>query len=452
MAKKTNGDEKRVTERERERLAAMFGSDDIQQLEAHWFEFMREGVIVQLHIRRWRAHTALSFSDLGVPVKEQNELLRLGDKFLFPARFRKAADSLDAAARGYLANHTSKTHWGQFLPAPDYAEVMAKLKEYQAKYLDIARDINAGYDGAVNETLAAYRKQTHDIYQRLKRLTTERNERRALADEAQFVDEFVERIRALIPSKKEIVDSFGFEIELGYIPLPSLLAEDEAQADRVRAKRDAERQKERDAEQLRDMKHEQKRRAEQMKMDIQEAALRKRDEMLAAMNRDVVEAAKKQKQELIDGFMVDMACGIRQLFYKAITDVLGAIKRNRKMHPRSVVQLKNVVAQLGGSAEWCSDNDIRRMRSVVQGQLTKIVAGKHDVAEIESVLEDIAVVVRSQLLDLGATPRSSGKAKLGVERRSSTAEINVRQARERLELGEIEVDVEPERKAQRGEL
>ena len=451
MAKKT-GEEKRVTDRERERLAAMFGDDNIHQLEARWFEFMREGVIVQVHIQRWRAHAALSFSDLGVPVKEQNELLRLGDKYLFPARFRKAADSLDTAARTYLAGHTSKTHWGQFLPAPDYADVMAKLKEYQAQYLDIARDINASYDEAVSETLAAYRDEAHRIYKRLKRLTIERNERRALADEAQFVDEFVERIRALIPSRKDIVDSFGFEIEIGYIPLPSLLSEDEAQADRVRAKRDAERQREQSAKELHDMKHEQKRRAERMSMSIQEAALLKREEMLADMNRDVVEAARKQKQQLIDGFMQDIASGTRQLFYKAITDVLGAIKRNRKIHPRSVVQLRNVVAQLSGSAEWCSDNDIKRMRSVVQGQLTKIATGKHDVAEIQTVLEDIAVVVRSQLLDMGATPRSSGKTKLGVEGRGATAEINVRQARERLAIDEIEIEAEPERKAQRGEL
>jgi len=451
MAKKT-GDEKSMTERERERLAAMFGDDNIRQLEARWFKFMREGVIVEVHIRRWRAHAALSFADLGVPVKAQNELLRLGDKFLFPARFRKAADSLDAAARGYLAGHTSKTHWGQFLSAPDYAEVMAKLKEYQAHYLDIARDINACYDEAVNETLAAYREEAHKIYKRLKRLTVERDERRALAAEVQFVDEFVERIRALIPSRKEIVDSFGFEIELGYIPLPSLLSEDEAQADRVRAKREAELRKEQSAQELRDMKHEQKRRAERMSMDIQKAALLKREEMLADMNHEVVEAARNQKQQLIDGFMRDIASGTRQLFYKAITDVLGAIKRNRKMHPRSVVQLKNVVAQLGGSAEWCSDKDIRRMRSVVQGQLTKVADGKHDVAEIQAVLEDIAVVVRAQLLEMGATPRSSGKTKLGVERRDATAEINVRQARERLAIDEIEIEAEPERKAQRGEL
>jgi hypothetical protein len=452
MAKKTTGDEKSMTERERERLAAMFGDDNIRQLEARWFKFMREGVIVEIHIRRWRAHVALSFADLGVPIKAQNELVRLGDKYLFPARFRKASDSLDAAARGYLAGHTSRTHWGQFLPAPDYAEVMAQLKEYQARYLDLARDINACYDDAVNETLAAYRDEAHRIYKRLKRLTTERDERLALAAEAQFVDEFVERIRALIPSKRDIVDSFGFEIELGYVPLPSLLSEDEAQADRVRARREAERRREQSAQELRDIKHEQKRRAKRMSMGIQEAALLKREEMLAEMNREVVETAKKQKQQLIDGFMRDIASGTRQLFYKAITDVLGAIKRNRKIHPRSVVQLKNVVEQLSGSAEWCSDNDIKRMRSVVQAQLTKISTGKHDVAEIQAVLEDIAVVVRSQLLDMGATPRSSGKTKLGVEGRGATAEINVRQARERLAIDEIEIEAEPERKARRGEL
>jgi len=463
MAKKTktgstDSSETRATERERARLAELFGSENIRQLEARWFAYMREGVVVQLHVRRWRAHTTLSFADLGVPVKVENELLRLGDKYLFPARFRKAADSAESAARRYLTARTSQTHWGNFLPAPDYAEVMGKLKDYQSEYMALAADIEAGYDEAVRDTLAAYRQQGHEIYKRLKRLTVARDERRALADEAQFVDDFVARIRRLIPAKQAIVDSFAFEIELGYIPLPSLLAEDTAQAERVQATREAEREQERHARELREMEQDRKRLAERTNMSVQAAAAAKREEMLAAMNKDVVESARKQKQQLVDSFMADVASGIRQLFYKAVTDVLGAIKRNKKILPRSVVQLKNVVAQLGGSAEWCDDRDIQRMQANVQAQLTKIAAGKHDVAEIESVLEDMAVVVRSQLLELGATPRSSGKARLSVEGRGSTAEVNVRQARERLALDarllsdEIEVTAEPARRARRGGL
>jgi len=61
------------------------------------------------------------------------------------------------------------------------------------------------------------------------------------AAEDDFVDAFMSRIVALIPGRDRIRDSFAFEVELRYVPLPSLLAQDLAEKERIEAQREMER-------------------------------------------------------------------------------------------------------------------------------------------------------------------------------------------------------------------
>src|SRR5437667_12846309 len=57
-----------------------------------------------------------------------------------------------------------------------------------------------------------------------------------------FVDKYLSYIRGGMPTREEVTDAFEYKFELGYIPLPSLLAKDIDEADymvRNRALRDA---------------------------------------------------------------------------------------------------------------------------------------------------------------------------------------------------------------------
>jgi hypothetical protein len=69
---------------EREKIAQLLGQD-VNLVEPRWLSLMRQGVVVELHIRRWRAKSRLTLSDLGLPDTDNAEfsdLLQLGDKFL----------------------------------------------------------------------------------------------------------------------------------------------------------------------------------------------------------------------------------------------------------------------------------------------------------------------------------------------------------------------------------
>ena len=126
MTDKDNGSNGNV----RLALAQALGEDPeaITATNPRWLELMREGVLVRLHIGRWRARTTLRWRDLGVVPgqgeEEQvlHELLELGHKYLLPRDDVRALDSADSSARKWLERNAFRTYWGFFVPVTAYAE------------------------------------------------------------------------------------------------------------------------------------------------------------------------------------------------------------------------------------------------------------------------------------------------------------------------------------------
>jgi len=183
-------------------------------------------------------------------------------------------------------------------------------------------------------------------------------------------------------------------VELSYVPLPSLLAEDLAEAERIQAQREVER-----------LEEELQRDSLWREIRLEEEAARERQRMLEAMNRDVVEEARQQKQELIDGFLAGLVGQLRGLVYEATTDVLAGIQDKGRLHPRSVVQLKNLIDQVS-NLNFFGDADMDRMIAQVRIELDKAPRDR-DIREIQDQLRDIAVVTRATLIGLGEQPRSA---------------------------------------------
>jgi len=409
---------------EREKLAEMLGQD-VKLVEPRWLSLMKQGVVVELHIRRWRAKSRLTLDDMGLPETDSAEfadLLQLGDKFLLPTKYIKAADSIEASGRQWLETHSFATFWGRFMPCTMYAEWKARQDEYRAKYFALRDEIDRDYDSIVKAHLLDYAKAARVAYRR-RMLLDGRALRKSNVTEETFVKTFVSAIAALIPSRARIVESWGFDASLSYVPLPSLLADDKAEAERITAQRDKERTQEQ---------------AEQdkvwLEMETTRAASRKRQDMLEAMNRDVAEAARKQKQELVDGFLGGLVKQLRGLVYDAATDVLQTIQKNDRLHPRSIVQLRGLIEQVK-QLNFFDDSDVSRMIGQVQQALDRSPDDR-DVREIEASLRDIATVTRATLVGLGEQPR--GARALGVADAPSAPVV--RAARARLGLDEIEVE------------
>ena len=67
--------------------------ETIKVKDANWIRLMQEGVIINLHIRRWRAETQLKQTDLGINLdkKSADLLMRLGSKALMPSEYIQEA-------------------------------------------------------------------------------------------------------------------------------------------------------------------------------------------------------------------------------------------------------------------------------------------------------------------------------------------------------------------------
>ena len=161
---------------------------------------------------------------------------------------------------------------------------------------------------------------------------------------------------------------------------------------------------------------------------IRDEADRARRDALARMNEEVTAEARQKKQQMIDGFLADLVKQLRATIYEATTDILATMSKNQgKLHPRSVVQLRNLIEQVGqmnffGDTE--TDAMIRRVRSIFDQR-----PETRNVADLQIALRDVAIITRASLLDLGEQPRASRI--IGDE---DTTPAEIATARRRLDL------------------
>ena len=416
-------------------LAQALGEDPeaITATNPRWLELMREGVLVRLHIGRWRARTTLRWRDLGIAPgqgeEEQvlHELLDLGHKYLLPRDDVRALDSADSSARKWLERCAFRTYWGLFVPVTAYGEWKAGNEDFKRQYLAIRDRLAADYERTVARVLAKYRVAARATYRRLRRLDPDAV---AELDAETFTGRFVGEIARQIPSRDDFYASFYFDVELAYVPLPSLLAEEQAEADCVHAQARAEQERLNLAlrlERERAWAEETKLRAE---VDAARGAAAWKEQLMREMHRDVMEQTRQQKQQVVDSFLRDVVAQLRALVYDAATDVLASLQKNGRLHSRSVVQLRNLVEQVE-RLNFAGDADLDGMLAGVRVQLD-LAAEDRSVREVERVLHDVAVVTRSTLVGLGEQPRSARS--LGVP--DQPAPELVRTARGRLSLGE----------------
>jgi hypothetical protein len=393
----------------RRSLAGALNEDPelIKATSPHWLNLMKEGVLVELHIGRWRAKSRLTWADLGLEMEEANskeldDIMALGYKKLLPVAVLKELDSIESAARKWLEKKTFRTYWGFFVPVTAYEEWKAKNEEYRERYFAARDALVADYDQIVDSLDFTYRMAARNAYQRLRKLNPKSV--KGLSED-EFARNFTYGILAHMETATTIQHSFYFTVELRYVPLPSLLAEEMAESARQQAeaaiawgRAEVEKEKQRDALL-----------AERSKLEAEVRAARSasewKEQLMKDMHRDVVGQARREKEQLVDGFLRDVVVQLRNLVYEASTDVLGAIQKNDHLPPRSVVQLKNLVEQVK-SLNFYGDAEIEQMIGLVAGQLNQ-KADDRDVVEISRNLTDIATVVKASLIGLGELPRTS---------------------------------------------
>lgn len=419
--------------------------DEIKATNPHWADLLKEGVIVELHLRRWRGQATLNLDDIGVPINGEEQLysrlLSLGSKRLLPKALSDEMDAIDSAARKCLLRYGLKTYWGQFVPVTAFEDWQEENCRYEQRYQAVRQQIRDEYEQIVALVMDDYAEAARAAFRRRHMLQAGHDDDLRFLPEDGFVDAFCRHIRGMIPTAEQIYDSFAYETELSYVPLAHLLEEDlrqmeetrlqrmqlqhemEIEEERIRIATRAERDQARHAEmqRLAQRQHE-----AELRM-IDKAAAQQRAAATTAMHQQVMARAAQHKEGLIAGFLRDIAAQLRSLIYDAATSILESIDRNEYLHPRSLVQIENLAGRVE-RLNFFGDADADAMIAELKRITVDRPSTERSTAEIQSTLRDIAVVTRASIIQLGDTPKSGRQ--VGIPD-APKADI-VRQARARL--------------------
>ena len=385
-------------ERERARVAQELGeaADRVEVARPDWQTMMRHGVLVRLHLRRFRFRAKVNFEDLGLPEpgederKQFDEVMTLGVKMLLPARLLKQLDAIDSGARKHLDKWSRKTHWGDFVPVDAYGEWKTGNDVFEQRYLGVRDEIYLDFDKILKELREVYRAQGVKAYARLRNLRPSLLRLRTgrTLTEAEFVSRFVNRVVEAIPDRQTIHDSFAYETELSYIPLPSLLEQDLLERERIAAQRRAEEEEER---------------LREMELSAAQRALRERERMLQRMNEDVVREARAQQEQLAQEFLRGADAQMHAAICETLTNAVESIEKNDgRLVGKVAEQLRNMVDY--AAAMNFTGNEI------IAGQIAEVRAlmeqPKRDAKQVEQLLRRLAAANKQQLRDMEAPARS----------------------------------------------
>jgi len=360
---------------QKETLCRILGVDNINALPDVTTRLLQQGVIVSLHVGRWRARRSLDLSDLGIDGEKQSELVNLGQKLLLPLDYLNRLQSVETAARTFVKTRTYETAFGWFVPVDSFQYVKEGLEGYKGQYMRLRDEIVSQYDEIVGNLLEEYHAIARQSYWRKCKLESGNCDNYG---EQMYVERFLARIEALIPSKGEIESSFKFDVRLSYIPLPAMLRGDGDSA--------------------------------------------KLAEVIAAEN-----GLENQGQE----FVISTAIQLRQRVYETLENVIETIQTQGKLHPRSIVSLQNLCETVT-RLNWSEDTEIKAMVAKIARAMAE--RGSDDAGgDLESTLKNIVTVARATIIDLGDEPRKSRI--VGIA--DVPAIDTVRQARASLGLVEV---------------
>ncbi len=286
-----------------------------------------------------------------------------------------------------------KSHWGAFIPIREYARWKAENAEHEATFWKLREELLASYDAICEEVLADFRQLAEDSWRRvllgssIKAPSTVEREvvaqilQRLRAEEGKdaFLDAYEVTIRHALPARIEIEEAFSYHVEIGVIPLPSLLAQDIQQADHVyqeRALRDARVRAELDA-------LERQREVEMRKLSFQEQEERERRylhlqaeqerlRLQQEIERDVLANARTEKERLVREFYSGIVTQINELIRDVTGNVLESLEEHEGVLRGPVSnQLRNLVTQLD-RLNFMDDRtfmqQIERIQSVIPSQ------------------------------------------------------------------------------------
>jgi hypothetical protein len=279
----------------RTEIAQLVGIDPrgLRDLKASLVDaLVRKGVLVTLHIGRWRARHKLDPEDLGLDPRTSGAIFRsieLGHKLLLPRATLDRLARLESKGRANLARHSLDTRIGSFVPADGFAKFRETHEQLKAQYLalrDHLAEMAPALKADAAERFAQAAREVH------RRVATE-------IGRDEFVERYVQRALAGWPEAQEMHRSFRFDYEVSYVPLSSELASEQARQAEIQ----------------------------------QDLALR------TELQRHLAERRRRE----IDDFLTGIVGQLRGIVYDTVAAAIGSLERHGRPLPATIDSLRRLI-------------------------------------------------------------------------------------------------------------
>lgn len=408
-----------LTPSQKAEVARIMGVDptDFDVTAPNWAAMLKEGVTAKAHISYWRARTGLTHEFMGLildpeEIEATEDIIELGMINLMPNKHKddigRRLKSIETRSRTLPNRFGVSTYWGNLILFPKFAEFKEACDQLEKEFYGLRNELYERWD--------FYREQVTDraaehgrlAWERVKGLTPEKMSLQDFASQDAFVDRLIRFIDLATPGKEEVYRSFKWTMSLSYIPLPDILAENEAAASAARVWEESERSiaaaKTRQAWAQADEADEKARAAQ-----IENAT---KAQMIREMNQEVVKKSQEQATELLEGFFTDVIVYSRELVDTVYSAAIDSQESSGKLASRSIVALRNMVEEVSKVAEFNGDVDINELLAPANAILAAGPAERKDTSdELAAKMRQARNIARSQLVSLGAKPRKTRKAR-----------------------------------------
>lgn len=348
-----------------------------------WGQFLKQGVIVDMHVGRWRATAKTTLEDLGI-IPASNEaraayerVFSLGARNLLPKAIMDRAQKIDDRGRNWLKANAFRTFWGYFLHTSRYPTWAKKNQEIREEYLKIGEEIGERYDELVRAMRYDLEIVAPEIVERLIRASRAAGQEIPSNMAQAAIERFVERSLAAIPEARTIVNSFSYTWDVDVLPLQSQIAVDRAEAQKIQL----------------------------------EAFAKAQAAAADAMEADLRRSQAERAVEGIDRFVADVVGQITEAAYTVALDALEDLKEGERLPKGTVRQLRNLIETVSTMAFWDTPDLDARMSEL--GILLDQDVKQRSKSDLTRVLQQVGTIARSSLLEVRRPPQRSGR-ELGV--------------------------------------
>ncbi len=307
---------------------------------------LRKGVVVRVHIGRWRARRKLRAEDLGLDPEAAKPLLEqidLGARLLLPRGTLEKLDRLESQGRSNLHRYSLDTRLGTFVPADALPRFLEEHQTLRAQFFALRDEIVARFPRLRDQGREACAHAAETLYDALRAVGVTREI---------FVAQYVERALAAWPTTGQVHASFMFDYDLLYVPLASELAAEQARLVAI----------------------------------AEDARLRE----------DLARHVAERRRQEIDGFLNDLAADLRTTVYETVTAALRGLQNGGYPAPRTIAALRRLVKRvrlLNVYGDQDIETQIRRLEgTLVPPKRRTAVTAEH---------------LRAALVDLRETTRSA---------------------------------------------